>query len=117
MSGSYLLQCCLEHYPNTRLEVVKSCAKECFMTDAVLLKPVQERGRSGFNIRLFDHDHTHKVRVYSTGPQVGPNGYVGIVTGAVLWVVYPTEPLIEEIIKALVDVVCLAHDDGVAFDS
>ena len=49
--------------------------------------------------------------------KVGTNCNVGVVSRAVFRVVNATESLVEEIVEALVDVICLAHHHCMTFDS
>lgn len=86
------------------------------MGDAVLLKPVEEGSRCVDHLRFLHDHHTLEVGVNPAGSQVGPNSNVGVITGAFLLVVDAAEPLVEEVVEALVDVVCLAHDDRVALN-
>ena len=86
------------------------------MADAVLLKPVEEGGRSPGYLALLHHNHTLKVLVDAAWLQVGTDGYVGIVTRAVLRVVYASEALVEQVVETLVDVVGLAHEYSVTLN-
>ena len=83
------------------------------MSDAVLLKPVQKRRRSVFHFRLLHHNHALEVGVDATWPEVGSNCNVGVVSRSVLLVVDSPESLVEEVVEALVNVVCLTHDHSV----
>ena len=47
---------------------------------------------------------------------MGTNGNVGIVTSVSITVINYAEPLVEEVIKAFVDVICLSHHDSMAFN-
>ena len=48
--------------------------------------------------------------------EVCSDGYVSVVAWAVLRVVNATEPLVEQVVETLVNVVRLTHDDRVAFN-
>lgn len=86
------------------------------MTDAIFFKPIQERGWSSINLRLFDNYNTTKVRVYSTWSEMGSNGYISIISRTMFGIVYSTEPLIEEVIEALMNVICLTHHYSMALN-
>ena len=47
---------------------------------------------------------------------MGPNGNVGVVTGAPLGVINPAKALVEEVIEAFMNVICLCHYHCVAFN-
>ena len=49
--------------------------------------------------------------------KVSTNCNVGVVSRPVFWVVNATESLVEEIIEALVDVICLTHHHCMTFYS
>ena len=51
----------------------------------------------------------------TAGPEVGTNRNVGVVSGALLGVINATESLVEEIVEAFVNIICLAHYNRVAF--
>ena len=87
------------------------------MCDAVLLKPVEEWCRCVFNFRLLHHDNTLEIRMDTTRFKVGTNCNVGVVSRTMFWVINTTKSLVEEIIEALVYVICLAHHHCMTFYS
>ena len=87
------------------------------MTNAIFLEPIQKGGGSVLDLTLSDHDDALEVPVDPRGFQVSAYGNVGIVTGAVLGVVDPTEPLIEEVIETLMNIISLTHYYSVTLNS
>ena len=85
------------------------------MCDAVLLESVQEWRRRVVHLRLLHNHHTLEVGVHAARTEVGADGDVGVVTRTLVLVVDATETLVEEVVETLVNVVCLTHDDRVAF--
>ena len=47
---------------------------------------------------------------------MGPNGNIGVVANPLLGVINLAEALVEEVIEAFVDVICLGHNHRVAFN-
>lgn len=105
-----------DHSLQTGRERSESGVHERGVNDAILLKPVQKRSRSVFHFGLLHHNHTLEVGVHATRPQVGSNCNVGVVAGSLMGVVDATEPLVEEVVKALVNVICLTHYYSVSFN-
>jgi len=116
LSGTNLLHCRLHDYPNARWEVGESLLQQTVVCDAVLLKAVKEGCWSVFQFRLFDDHHTLEVGIHTRGLCVSPNGNVCVVTSAMLGIVNSTKALIEEVIEAFVDAVCLCHQHRVSFN-
>ena len=87
------------------------------MGDEVLLKPIQKGCWSVFHLGLLHHHHTLEVGMNSGWLQIGPNGNVGVVERAVVRVINTSELLAEQVVETLMDVVSLAHDNGVPLDS
>ena len=110
----HLFLCGQYHSLQTGRKAGESNLQQGFVGDAVLLKPVQEWSWRVHHLRLLHNHNTLEVGVHSARSQVGSDGNVGVVTGTPVLVVDPTEPLVEEVVEAFVDVVCLAHDYCVA---
>ena len=86
------------------------------MCDAVLLKAVEEGCRCVLHLRLLDNHNTLEVGVHTGGFQVSPNGNVGVVASTLLGIINLTKALVEEIIEAFMNVICLSHHHCVAFN-
>ena len=94
----------------------ESHLQQTVVCDAIFLKAVEEGCWCVLHLRLLDDYNTLEVRVHTGGFQVGPNGNVGVVTGALLGDINLTKALVEEVIETFMDVICLYHDHCVAFD-
>ena len=117
MIEEFHLILCSQHHPlETGRERSESSLHQYGVSDAILLKPVQERSWCLSNLRLLHHDDTLEVGMDPTRPQVGSNRNIGVVSRPLLGVVNTTEPLVEEVIEALMDFICLTHDHRVTLN-
>ena len=86
------------------------------MSDAVLLKTIEEGSGCVLHLRLLHNNYALEVGMHAGGLEVSPNRNVGVVTGSLLGVIDPAETLVEEVIEALMNVIRLAHHDSVTLD-
>ena len=79
------------------------------MGDAVLLKSVQEWSRGVKELRLLHNHHTLEVLVNTTRLVMAANGNVSVEPGFLVgvWVINASKVLVEQVIEALVNVICL----------
>ena len=94
----------------------KSHLQHTVMCDAVLLKAVEEGCWRFYHLRLLDDHDTLEVRIHTRWFQMGSNGNVSVVASAFLWIINLVEPLVEKVIEAFVDIICLGHDYCVTFN-
>ena len=94
----------------------ESLLQQTAVCDTILLQAVEEGCWCVLHLRLLDNHHTLKVGVHAGGFQVGPNSNVGVVTGAPLGVINLTKALVEEVIEAFMNIICLSHHHCVAFN-
>ena len=117
MQHTYLLHGSLYDYPNTRWEVGENFLQQTAVCDAVLLKAVEEGCWCVLHLRLFDNHNTLEVRIHTRWLHVGPNSNVGIVVSTTFRIINLAEALVEEVIEAFVNIICLCHQYCVAFNS
>lgn len=106
-----LLQHSPEKLGHGRREIGQIFLQHNLVREPVLLEAVEERLGDDLSteIRLLHHHQAFKGLVDTAGPDVGPNGNIGIVAGPCVGI-NTMKATIEEIIEALVDAVCLTQD-------
>ena len=112
----YLFTCSLYNDPDAGWKAGKSHLQHTVMCDAVLLKAVEEGCWCFLHLRRLDDHDTLEVRIYTRRLQVGSNGNVGVVASAFLRIINFVEALVEKVIEAFMDVICLGHDYCVTFN-
>ena len=93
----------------------ESFLQQTVVCDAILLKAVEEGCWCVLHFWFLDDHNTLKVGVHTGWFYVGPNGNIGVVASTLLGIINPTKALVEEVIEAFVDVICLGHDHCVAY--
>ena len=83
--------------------------QEVLMGDAILLKSVQEWSRGVRELRLLHNHHTLEVLVHTAGLVMAANGNVSVEPWLLVgvWVINASKVLVEQVIEALVNVICL----------
>ena len=83
--------------------------QEVLMGDAVLLKSVQEWSRGVKELRLLHNHHTLEVLVNTARLVMAANGNVSVEPWLLVgvWVINASKVLVEQVIEALVNVICL----------
>ena len=119
MQHTHLLQGTLHGHSQTCWQGAKSCIQEVLVWDAVLLKAVQEWSRSVGELWLPHNHYTLEVLVHTAWLVVAANGNVSIEPWLFLrvWVVNTPKVLVEQVIEALMNVICLWHQDSLPFHS
>ena len=109
VTNPYLLHDSSEHLGQSWWHVLQRGIQHNAVRESVLLEAVQEWLRYALQLRFLHHYDALKVLVDATGFDVGTNSNVG----KVAWTrvgVDAVEATVKEVIEALVDAVCLAHD-------
>lgn len=86
------------------------------MCDAIFLKAIEERRWCVLHFRLLNDHNTLEVRIHTRGFCVSPNGNVGVVARPFPGDINLAKTLVEKIIEALMDIICLSHHHCVAFN-
>ena len=113
---THLLHGSLHNDPDAGWKIGQGLLQQTAVRDAILLKAVEKGWWCVLHLRLLNDHHTLKVRIHTRGFCVSPNGNVGIVASTHFWIINLTKALVEEVIEALMYVICLDHDHCVAFD-
>ena len=114
-SIAHLLSHCTYDDSHAWRQDAQGCIKKGVVGQTVLFKAVQEWGWCVLHLRLLHHHHTLKLRVHPAGLGVGTYGYVGIVTRS-MSIINPAEPLIEQVIETLMNIISLCHYNGVSLN-
>ena len=94
----------------------ESLLQQTVVCDAILLKAVEKGYWCALHLKLLNDHNTLEVGVHTRGFCVGPNSNVGVVTGALLGIINLMKALVEEIIEAFMNIICLCHYHCVAFN-
>ena len=109
MQYTHLLQGTLHSHSQTWRQGAEPSTQKVLLGDAVLLKSVQEWSRGVRELRLLHNHHTLEVLVHTAGLVMAANGNVSVEPWLLVgvWVINASKVLVEQVIEALVNVICL----------
>ena len=116
MVATCLLHGSLHNDPDAGWEVGESLLQQTVVCDTIFFKAIEEGCWCVLQLRLLNDNHTLKVGVHTGGLCMSTNGNVSIVTCALPRNINPAEALVEEVIEAFMNIICLGHHHCVAFD-
>ena len=115
-SYTYLSHSSFHNDSDAGWEVGESLLQQTVVCDTAFLKAVEERCWCVLHLRLLDNHNTLEVRVHTGGFHVSSNSNVSVITGAPLGVINFAKALVEQVIKAFMNIICLSHHHCVAFN-